>query len=93
MTQHQIDRSAHYTDAAHDEAIRRYKELACDRPGAMMALTCSLPCCVRSDGRLCGRGATMGYVVPEASGTWILVPVCTACIQAMAIAHEASRAR
>lgn len=81
----------------HDEPrpqvpIARYLEITRDaRLGVTMALTRSMPCCTSSGERLCGRGATLGYVVPEANGTWILMPVCDRCLDVLAVAYAASQ--
>ena len=52
-------------------------------------LTQSMPCSIRSGDRLCGRGATLGAVIPNPDGTWLLMPICAQCSKAIAVTDEA----
>jgi hypothetical protein len=95
MAEERIEEHAECSAAGRDDdPITHYRELARDaRLGVTMALTRSLPCCLSSGGRLCGRGATVGYMVPQANGTWIVMPICETCVRAMVVSRDTARRR
>jgi hypothetical protein len=65
-----------------DTLIAHYSEVTCGTGiGAPIALNRSMPCCITKGRRLCGRGATMGGVTPNADGTWTLIPICETCLK------------
>jgi hypothetical protein len=57
--------------------------------GLPVNLGLSLPCCVQTGGRLCGRGATVASVSVNTDGTWLLRPMCEVCVRAIAAVYEA----
>lgn len=81
-------KSAHRDNSA-DEPIDHYIEVAGQqRRASFLKLAQSMPCSIISGDRLCGRGATIGGVVPNPDGTWLLMPICTHCKQALAATDE-----
>lgn len=42
-------------------------------------LAVSMPCCVQTDGRICGRGAITAVAIYNPDGTWLLIPICSMC--------------
>ena len=46
-------------------------------------LNLSMPCCVQTNERLCGRGATSAIVLLNPARTWLLIPICAACARAI----------
>jgi hypothetical protein len=70
--------------------IEHYIEVAGHQHvAAFLNLTQSMPCSILSGDRLCGRGATVGAVIPNPDGTWLLIPMCAQCSKEMAITDEA----
>jgi ribosomal protein S14 len=52
-----------------------------------------LPCGVLSPtdpARRCGRPATVAQADPTGSGQWILLPICRACVRAVAASYGVS---
>jgi hypothetical protein len=73
--------------------IARYQEVAQQhRIGTPIALLMSLPCCVTTDGWLCGRGTTLAVALPKRDMTWRLMPICEACIREISMTYS-DRAR
>lgn len=69
--------------------IRCYVEVAGQcRVATFIRLTQSMPCCVGTDNRCCGRGTTIGGVIPQLNGTWLLLPVCAPCLRTAAGAKD-----
>ena len=62
-------------------SIERVVEVAGQRRvAAFIRLTQSMPCASVTSQRLCGRGTTVGAVIPHSDGTWRLVPLCVQCL-------------
>jgi hypothetical protein len=72
-------RIAHYIEIARSIGI-----------GTPIALTRSMPCCINTGYRLCGRGATVGSVRPNTNGTWTLMPICEICAREIAAVYGAT---
>jgi hypothetical protein len=72
-----------------ETAITHYVEVAAQqRVMALLDLRESMPCCMTTCDRMCGRGATIGGVTPSAAGIWILMPICERCAREMVTTHE-----
>jgi hypothetical protein len=73
-----------------NKPIEHYIEVAGHRYIAtFLTLTQSMPCSIIVGDWLCGRGATLGGVIPNPDGTWLLMPICAQCSREMAILDEA----
>ena len=84
------DRRSSHGDRAEAAPVAHYIEVAGQQHVAtFLRLTQSMPCSIRSGERLCGRGATLGAVIPNPDGTWLLMPICAQCSKAMAVTDEA----
>jgi len=84
------DRSSSNADRTEEAPVEDFSEVAGQQHVAtFLRLTQSMPCSIRSGERLCGRGATLGAVIPNPDGTWLLMPICAQCSKAMAVTDEA----
>lgn len=45
------------------------------------------PCCVQTNGRICGRGTTTAIVTYNPNGTWLLIPICPACMHDIGVVY------
>jgi hypothetical protein len=76
------ERYAIHTEPDSDALITHYSEITRDSGiGTPIALSRSLPCCITKGRHVCGRGATVGSVTPNADGTWTLIPICEICLK------------
>lgn len=70
------------------DVILRFTELVTQaRSGSMLTLMVSMPCCVTTNGRCCGRGATNAIVTPQRDAVWLLHPICEACARTITTIH------
>jgi hypothetical protein len=77
-------------DFSENKPIEHYIEVAGHRYVATsLTLAQSMPCSIILGDCLCGRGATVGGVIPNPDGTWLLMPVCAQCCREIAILDEA----
>jgi hypothetical protein len=67
----------------------RYPELSCFAPArVLLPLACSLPCCVSTASRRCGRGATAATFRHHRDGSVTIFPICESCARALAVLAE-----
>jgi hypothetical protein len=72
--------------------ITRYQEIAWNRRiGTRIMLGNSMPCCVTTDGFVCGRGTTWGIALPQRDMTWRLLPICDVCVRELQMIYESRR--
>lgn len=79
------------SDAPATTAVVHYAEVAAQhRIAVLISLRESMPCCIATSDRPCGRGATVACVTPHPNGTWTMLPICQRCAREIAIIEESA---